>query len=312
MSQGKETDLPTIGHPEFDRVVADCRDWLAQRGELAVGSGIFRLPGFRGGLHSDFGPLSQDKGTNQDYALAWWPSAEESRPRMDFALALGDGLTTSFRSESAAALACWVAIRYLVDGRRAAQPIELAKLAFNEAGLTIGRLADDLARDPQTSCPEGQFISTWKYILQKGRLLQTTLTLAWIDRGRFYIATVGDGEVSWRDYRGRPGVSRAVDRILAACDLSSQQVSALGPTTRCVQDFDCWHEEEIGGPFLCAFSTDGIRRARGASPQSLLDDIERLYAKGVDNPARQFIEQAVRQRPGSFDDNLTLAVIRAE
>jgi hypothetical protein len=311
MSHGIETDPPTIGHPEFDRVVGECRDWLAERGELVAGSGVFRLPGFRGGLHSDFGPVSQDKGTNQDYALAWWPSDRESRRRSDFVLALCDGLTTSFRSESAAALACWVAIHTLVDGGRSASPMELAKLAFNEAGLTIGRLGDDLARDPQATCPEGQFISTWKYILQKGRLLQTTLTLAWLDRGRFHLAIVGDGEVSWRDYRGPSGKSTAVDRVLAACDLNNQQVSALGPTTRCVHDFNCWHEEEIGGPFLCALSTDGIGRAHGADPKMLLDDIERLQAEGADNPARQYIERAVRQRPGDFDDNLTLAVIRS-
>ena len=128
--------------------------------------------------------------TNQDYALAWWPSAAEARQPLRFVLALADGLTTSFRSECASALACWVAVRALVENIRVPGPADLARLAFNEAGESIGRLADGLAADPEASCPEGQFLSTWKYILRKGGLFQTTLTLAWLDRDCFRIAMV--------------------------------------------------------------------------------------------------------------------------
>ena len=42
------------------------------------------------------------------------------------------------------------------------------------------------------------------------------------------------------------------DRILAACDLESQQVYALGPADRCVREFDCWREEKLERPVsLC-------------------------------------------------------------
>ena len=94
--------------------------------------------------------------------------------------------------------------------------------------------------------------------------------------------------------------------------METQQVYALGPAERCVREFDCWHEEKLNGPFLCALSTDGIGRGHGASPLALLDELETLQAEGVENPAQQFIERAIRQRPKDFDDNLTLAVIRAE
>jgi hypothetical protein len=94
--------------------------------------------------------------------------------------------------------------------------------------------------------------------------------------------------------------------------LESQQVYALGPAQRCVRDFDCWHEEKFAGPFLCALSTDGIGRGQGASPLALLDELESLHAAGVENPARRFIERAIQARPKDFQDNLTLAVIRAE
>ena len=75
-----------------------------------------------GSIHSDFGPADQDKPTNQDYAFAWrpWHGGEpESPPSL---LALSDGLTNSFRSESAAALACWVSVRALIESRESAEP----------------------------------------------------------------------------------------------------------------------------------------------------------------------------------------------
>ena len=203
MSQGAKADLPLIGHPEFDLLLRESQAWLAKRGEMVVGSGSFQSGRISGAIHSDFGPPDQDKATNQDYALAWWPSADEAQQPLRFVLALADGLTTSFRSECASALACWVGIRALVENalaRRARR--SWPGWPSTRQGLTIGRLADELARDPEASCPEGQFLSTWKYILRKGGLFQTTLTLAWLDREYFRIAMVGDGGVLWRGYRG--------------------------------------------------------------------------------------------------------------
>ena len=50
----------------------------------------------------------------------------------------------------------------------------------------------------------------------------------------------------------------------------------------------------------------------GGNQSVLLDKLEKLQAAGMENAARRFIEQAVEERPQDFDDNLTLAVIRAE
>lgn len=311
MSQDPKADLPSIGHPDFDLLLRESQAWLAKRGEVLVGSGSFRSEQLSGAVHSDFGPADQDKGTNQDYALAWWPAANGDRRRLRFVLALSDGLTNSFRSECASALACWVSMRTLIETGRAAEPKELARIAFNEAGLTIGRLADELARNPEASCPEYQFLSTWKYILKKGGLFQTTLTLAWLDGDHFRIAMVGDGGALWRGC-DRSDSRQSTDRILAACNLDSHQVHALGPVDRCVREFDCWHEEKLNGPFLCALSTDGIGRGLGTRPLKLLDELESLHAAGAENPAQRFIENAIQQRPKDFDDNLTLAIIRAE
>jgi len=201
-------------------------------------------------------------------------------------------------------------------------------VAFNAAGHALGVLGDELSRDPEASCPEGQFLSTWKYILNKGSFLQTTLTLAWLDGvgqvanlpaarqignlPHFHLAMIGDGGALWRGDAGPPGATRLSDRILAACNLDSQQVHALGPAERHVHDFDCWREEALDGPFLCALFTDGIGRGIGKRPLTLLDELDRLHAAGVKNSAQQYIEQAIRDHPKEFDDNLTLAVIRAE
>jgi hypothetical protein len=200
----------------------------------------------------------------------------------------------------------------LVEGGPGVEPKDLARYAFNEAGRRLGQLADDLTREPEASCPPGQFVSTWKYILRKGALFQSTLTLAWLDSHFFRIAMVGDGGAEWRGYQSPSHGQRAADHILAECDLNRHQVCALGPADRNVREFDCWHEEKLNGPFLCALHTDGVGRGVGGNQSVLLDKLEKLQAAGMENAARRFIEQAVEERPQDFDDNLTLAVIRAE
>jgi serine/threonine protein phosphatase PrpC len=305
MSRGKQAAPPASGSPGIDLVVRESRAWLAERGEMVVGSGCFRAGPFSGSIHCDFGPATQDKNANQDYALAWRPSADGENRQPRLVLAMSDGLTNSFRSEWAAAVSCWVAVRAVVEAVGQNAPQELAKFAFNEAGQTITRAAEEFSRDPEASCPEGQFLSTWKYILKKGGLFQTTLSLAWIDRECFNLAIVGDGGALWRD-------AASADRILAACNLESQQVHALGPADPYVREFDCWRQEQLDGPFLCALMTDGVGRGIGENPMGLLDELESYEAAGTENSAREFIARAIRERPKDFDDNLTLAVVRGE
>ena len=138
--------------------------------------------------------------------MSWLGCLDDAatQKRFRFILALGDGLTTSFRSEWASALVCQVALRALVEGGPDVPPRDLAKNAFDEAGRSLGRLADELTRDPEASCPPGQFVSTWKYILKKGALFQTTLTLAWLDCHFLRIAMVGDGGAVWRGQHSPP------------------------------------------------------------------------------------------------------------
>jgi len=205
-----ESGQPITWPPAFGDVIVGSQAWLAERGDTIVGSGCFCAERLSGSLHTDFGPEDQDnKDVNQDYALAWLPHDEKTRRRFRFALAFGDGLTTSFRSEWAAALACSLALRALAEGDESLGPKDLAKYAFHQAGRCLGQLADELAQDPAASCPSGQFLSTWKYILRKGALLQSTLTLAWLDEHFLRVAMLGDGAASGGaiarrlTYRGR-------------------------------------------------------------------------------------------------------------
>ena len=312
MSRGEDTDELFTWPPAFDHLIRGNQAWLAERGETIIGSGCFRSGQLSGSVHTNFGPEDQDKDTNQDYVVAWLPHDEKTRKRFRFVLAMADGLTTSFRSEWAAALVCSIALRALVEGDPGLPPKDLARYAFDEAGQSLGRIADELAGDPEASCPPGQFVSTWKYILRKGGLFQSTLTLAWLDEHFFRIAMVGDGGGAWRTYRAPPDGQRAKDHVLAQCDLNQHQVCALGPADRNMREFDCWREEKLNGPFLCGLHTDGVGRGLGDNPIALLDDLDKLQTAGVENAARRFIEQAIDERPQDFNDNLTLAVIWAE
>jgi serine/threonine protein phosphatase PrpC len=331
MNDVADTDENLTFPAAFERVIRESQAWLAERGETIVGSGCFRSGTLSGSVHSDFGPEDQDKEANQDYALAWVPHDEATRGRFRLVLALGDGLTASYRSEWASALVCSVALRALVESDPSLSPRDQAKRAFDEAGRSLGQLADELACVPEASCPPGQFLSTWKYILRKGVFFQSTLTLAWLDESFLRVAMVGDSGAVWRDYRAADsqgtvpilasremGLSalthtpQAEDRVLAECDLNRHQVCALGPADREVREFDCWREERLNGPFLCAIHTDGVGRGLQGNSTALLDQLEGFRAAGVENEARRLIEWAVKERPQKFDDNLTLAVVRSQ
>ena len=147
MSQAADTDEPIeppVPPPAFDQLIRGSQAWLAERGEMIVGSGCFRSEKLAGSIHTDFGPLDQDKDVNQDYALAWLPSDEKTRKRFRLALALADGLTASFRSEWASALVCSVGLRALAEADAGLPPRELAGYAFDQAGRSLGRLVDEL------------------------------------------------------------------------------------------------------------------------------------------------------------------------
>lgn len=290
-------------------------DWLRQAGQLVVGSGCLHRGATTLALHTDFGPPGQDKETNQDYALAWSSAPGSAAAEPLLALALADGVTSSYRSEWASELACAVALQTLVElltrpPTTAPTPQSLSALAqtaFAAAGRALQEIAQKLEAKPEDSCPPGQFLSTWKYILRKGVLLQTTLTLAWVQDGRFRLAMVGDGGVQWR-----AGGAAVADEVLAQADLSTNAVNVLGPRTPEAAAFDLWLDRPWSGPVLCALSSDGVGRGRQKTNLCLLERLAELQAQGHANPAQECLRQIVAAGDPAYDDNLTLAFLRRE
>ncbi len=283
----------------LDQLISAHADWLRQEGHPVVLSGAFAAPPYRGSVHSCFGPADQDKcPENQDFALVW--TRAKDGPGLRLVAALADGLTSSYRSDWAAELACWTGVKLLTQHyTEAMPPRQLAGAVFTSVAAALGQLCQQLTADPEASCPPEQFLSTWKYILAKGLLLQTTLTLAWLDHEMLRVALIGDGGVFLRYYQP----DRA-DEILATCDLSTNLVQPLGPGY--VGPLQEWIERPAQAPFRCALTTDGIVRGLGEKPFDLLDDVEK---RCEENPARTYIENAIAQRPGDFADNLTLILL---
>jgi hypothetical protein len=281
--------------------------WLGERGETIVGSGCMRCGRTTVAVHTDFGPVGQDKEINQDYALLW----KESNPKRSeplLILAMGDGLTSSFQSEWGSELACSVAVRSLVEdiqksGWTSKRDItSLASRAFENAAQALAELSDAFAADPQASCPEGQYLSTWKYILRNGRLLQTTLTLAWLHEEELSVAILGDSGALWQDD------SLGATEALARCDASTHEVHALEPASRPLSQLDFWVERPWRAFATCAMFTDGLGRAIGFDEGSLMQQLAALRKLGFENPAREFIRVAIEGSSLRFDDNVTLAV----
>ena len=295
------------------------RDWLQQAGQLVVGSGCLQSNRTGLALHTDYGTAAQDKETNQDYALAWTsdPAQDASGPIL--ALALADGVTSSYRSEWAAELACAVAMQVLIEnlrkpsatGANPPPPFDQARTAFTAAGHALQEMARKLENSPEASCPQGQYLSTWKYIHRKGALLQTTLTLAWVQHDMFRLAMIGDGGVLWRA-TGVISTAAPVDEMLAKADLNTNEVNVLGPRSPAPKTFDLWFEKPWLGHLVCALYSDGIGRGVEKAGLNLLQCLSAQPNPPDGNPARSFIRQIVEANHPSFDDNLTLALLRRD
>lgn len=283
-------------------LVAPNHAWLRARGELWIDSGTVPFPGGTISFHSDFGPLGQDKPTNQDYAAVWRGKRGEI-PAL--ALAIGDGLTSSYHSEFGAQAVCSAALRQLVAEFNPESPRAALESAVAAGVRATQDLAAELASNAERSCPPGQFLSTWKYILREGRLLQTTLTLAWLEADRLIIGVIGDGGCLVQ------AANLAELRIVALPDLATQEVNALGPGAAGPVPLEHFFDQQLERPYQVAFYTDGIGRGSGTSPAKLIAALNTPGLGTATTPARAFITDAIQRDPKGFDDNLTLAYLRA-
>ena len=98
---------------------------------------------------------------------------------------------------------------------------------------------------------------------------------------------------------------------MALPDLATQEVNALDPGDTGPIPFDHFFEQTLQRPYQAVFYTDGIGRGVGASPAKLLAALNTPELLTAPNPARTFITEAIQRAPQEFDDNLTLAHLRA-
>ena len=106
--------MPGLSGPagdELHELLRKCDQALSQSGRLRIQSGI--LPWSEGMLtvHTDYGPPQQDKDTNQDYVLAWCGGNTQRPTGVQWAVAMADGVTSSYWAEIGAKLACHTSLQ---------------------------------------------------------------------------------------------------------------------------------------------------------------------------------------------------------
>lgn len=278
-------------------VVDGFRQQLESSGSVCAESGDVDWPGGRISVHTDYGPAGQDKEVNQDFVVAWVPNQPS---RIQCAVAVADGVSSSFQAEIGAQVACWAGLAQLVG--KTEDFDRMCRRSVDGAGDAIGGLADELSVEPERFRPASEFASTWKYTLQEGLLLQTTLTVAWMESNYLNVVIIGDGGAALLGFGSDSGENGA--EMLGGADAETNRVHALGPVNRHVTAFDCCERVKLDGPGIIALFTDGIGRGVGESLGQLTGECG--FNSG---DARGVIERFVKERSVDFEDNLTLALI---
>lgn len=285
--------------------ISRCRETLREGGRVIAQSGNIRWSGGLLALHSDYGPAGQDKPVNQDYALAWEAKGDPAEQPIRWAAALADGVTSSFRPEWGAELACWNGLAHLVRARSDSDAEIRACSAMDAAGDALVSVAQQIVAGGDQWRPPEEFPATWRKRIERGRLLQTTLTLAWLEGDLLHLAMVGDGGGAVR-LRCDGEVE---DRLLAGGEQQTSYVHALGPGNQQVEELDHWEQCELEPGATAAMYTDGIRAAVGGCPKPLLDRVtELLRGNPEGNVAELVVKELAASGREELRDNLTLLV----
>lgn len=103
------TGLSGAALEHFERLRKKSEECLSARGTVCAGSGCLSWSTGKLTMHTDYGRADQDKDTNQDFALAW-VAADDQDGSVRWAIALADGVTSSWYAEYGAEIACWTAL----------------------------------------------------------------------------------------------------------------------------------------------------------------------------------------------------------
>jgi len=281
------------------REIRHCRRFLKQTGVVVSQSGGFEVPqGWLSG-HSALGPASQDKVVNQDRLILWKPRKHPASG-LDWAIAMADGVTSSWHSEFAAGLACWSALKALAESDNA----RCGHIALTTAVESINTAGAAYRRCGSGWCPDGEYAATWKHRLDCGAFLQTTLTLVWCASGRCQLMRIGDGGATVH----RTGESR----VLLAVDPVCHRVHALGPDSSGVKPDGELDLTLPAGAVLTVY-TDGLAGSLESNPDALFQWMNRKVAgEATGKRARSIVRQLEQEHHALLDDNLTLAMVAVE
>jgi hypothetical protein len=292
---------------EIEHALTESTEQLTARGICQCGSSRLQWPEGAIAIHTSFGPAEQDKETNQDFVVAWVPEQQRPPSGIRWALAMADGVTASYYAELGAELACRVSLARLVAHEGA--PQDKARDAVNAAGDAIGAVVDVIEEDAEHYRPEELFVSTWRYTLREGLLLQTTLSLAWLEDGVCHLAFIGDGGAAIQFRKGR----RHQRIVLAGPNVETSRVHAIGPRNRRVDDLDSWQSVGATDISMLAIYTDGVGLGIGPNASLLFEELQsRGDSLESTNVAKHLIQEWIRTKAEDFEDNLTLAIVTCD
>lgn len=276
---------------------------------IAVESSVIPWRSGQLALHSDFGPLDQDKDVNQDFVLAWSPLNGNGMQDVDWAVALADGVTSSWQSELGAEIVCWSALTALVEHATSVASDEIGLRAVRAANDGLERLSAAFLTNAEELRPDAEFPASWRYMLEAGLYFQTTLLLAWCAAGTVHVLSIGDAGAAIRTRASTPTAED--DRILLHVNSAAEFVHALGPLTSGDTEPDALVHLDADTCGVLALYTDGIGRLVQPRPELLfaLRDEERQPTGGGNNPTRVTVESLMEQFPQELQDNLSLALI---
>lgn len=290
--------LPTLLDRTYGQMIAEASELLNRSGFVICESGAQQLGCVELCCYTDQGPVDQDKVRNEDFVLAWLPRGEDDD--VSWAIAMADGVSSSYFAREAAELVCWQALGHLIASSRASSLVT-GEESVSRATESLCQLGTRLRADPESYVPVGDYNSTWAYVLRKGRFLQTTLTLAWECGKEIFLIVVGDGGVVIGNRH-----NSSVDWI-SRMTKDSHVVHALGPDKLSGQQLDIACRMEVPATFRLALFTDGLQTAIYRKSAQLWDHT--VASVAGDNPAEAMVREWMQTGPTQFDDNLTLALV---
>ena len=298
---------------EFQKVIdsirRESRRPMEATGHIAVESSVIPWRSGQLALHSDLGPPDQDKDVNQDFVLGWSPMNGNGTQDLDWAVALADGVTSSWQAELGAEIVCWSALRTLMDHATGDTWDEIALRAMHAASGGLGRLSAAFLKNADALRPDTEFPASWRYMLDAGLYFQTTLLLAWCAGGVVHLVSIGDAGAA---IRTRASTATAEDdRILLHVNSAAEFVHALGPHSGADTEPDAVLHFDADTCDVMALYTDGIGRLVQPGPEllfALYDEEWQPNGRGK-NPARATVESLMEQFPQELQDNLSLVLI---